>query len=217
MSRRVIAAAVLATAGLAGSGCGGGTPVDQPRRVSAFDELLVTGGVKVEIARGSRAGVTVHGGENVLDRVVTESAGSRLHVGIRDRGVVIGADPLGSVRVRVTVPSLRAVAVHGHGDVSLGSVTTQALRLTIDGAGHVSARGRVDTLVAVIHGAGDVNLGALSARAARVEIHGAGHVDVDVAEELDVQVRGAGEVSYRGSPVVRRDIRGAGEVIRAAS
>jgi hypothetical protein len=204
-----VAAASVVAAALA---CGCGTPADQARHVAAFDRLVVADGVTVQVVRGDRPGVTVHGREDVLSRVVTESSGGRLRVAIRDRGIVIGPDPMHDVRVRVTAPRLRDVRVDGAGDIDLGDVAATALRFEISGTGDVRARGRADRLDAVVHGAADANLADLAVRDARVEIRGAASMTLNVSERLDVEIHGAGDVRYAGHPVVTRDVQGAGDV-----
>jgi hypothetical protein len=198
---------------LAVAGCGG-PPVDDTRGVAPFDVLEVHNGVRVEVVRGSEPSVTVRGREDVLDRVDTDSARGVLRVGVHDRGIVIGSDPMDDVRVRVTARRLDDVRISGSGNVDLGDTTVRSLHLAINGTGDAAATGEVGALSTVIHGAGDVDFSELHARTARVEIRGAAGVRVDVAQRLDVDIRGAGEVRYAGQPEVTQAIRGAGEVRR---
>jgi hypothetical protein len=209
--RRLALVAALGALGLAGCG---GTPVDQPREVASFDRIDVTGGIRVEVVRGGRPAVTVHGRKDVINRVDTTVAGGRLRVAVHDRGIVIGGDPMNDVVVRVTAPRLADVQIEGSGDIDLGGVTTHSLHFAITGAGDVTARGAVDTLAVVIHGAGDADFSRLAARDARVEIHGAAGVQLDVSERLDVEIQGAGDVRYTGRPRVTKTIHGAGDVRR---
>jgi hypothetical protein len=206
--------ALVAAAGLLVlAGCGG-PPVDQARDVAPFGRLEVASGVRVEVVRGSRPAVTVHGRADVIDRVRVESSGGLLRISVHDRGIVIGPDPMHDVRVRVTAPRLDDVRIKGSGDVDLGDVVTRSLHFAINGAGDVTARGRVTLLTAVVHGAGSADLSRLAARAARVEIHGAADVSLDVSERLDVEIQGAGDVRYTGRPRVTKVIQGAGAVTR---
>jgi hypothetical protein len=211
--RRLAAIAALAIAALAAAGCGG-PPVDDARGTASFDRLEVHSGLHVEVMRGARPAVTVHGRKDVIDRVRTDSSGGVLRISVHNRGIVLGPDPMDDVIVHVTAPQLADVRIDGSGDVDLGNVVTHSLHFVIDGAGDVTARGRTDALSAVIHGAGDANFSGLTARTARVEILGAASVAVDVSERLDVQIQGAGEVRYTGLPRVTKSIHGAGDVRR---
>lgn len=213
-SRRASAAFACATLVLLAAGCGGGERVVQSREVAPFDRIVVGGGLDVEIAPGPAA-VRVRAGEDVLDRVTTRSAGGELRLEVRDRGVVIGPDPLGDARARVTVPALSALVIDGSGEAVLRGVDEDAIELEIRGTGRITASGTVDRLTARIRGAGDADLADLRAREATVLVQGAGDADIAVRERLDVTVQGAADVTYAGDPEVSSEIQGAGDIQRA--
>jgi hypothetical protein len=209
-----LAAPILVALLLLLGGCGGGNRITQTREVAPFERLDIADDVDVEVVPGDGREVRVHGGEDVLDRVATESSGGVLRVDIRDRGIVIGPDPLGDVRVQVSASALDAVRIGGSGDVELDDLDLPELELEIEGAGEVAARGSADRLAATIEGAGDAELSELAVRTAKVLVQGAGEAHLNVSERLDVRVQGAADVVYRGDPTVTQDIDGAGEVRR---
>jgi hypothetical protein len=210
--RRLILAAVLL---LAVAGCGGGPRVTDTRSVAPFERIEVSDDLEVEVVPGSGAEVRVRAGKDVLDRVSTESRGGVLRLDVVDRGIVIGPDPLGDVRVRVAADSVRGLVIDGSGNVTMTGLSEDALSLEVEGSGEVEASGTVGALTATINGAGDANLFALAAQRADVTVEGAGDADLSVSDALDVTVNGAGDVSYRGNPVVgRSEISGAGDITR---
>jgi putative autotransporter adhesin-like protein len=194
------------------AGCGGGPTVTQNRSVEPYTGLEVDGEIDVEVVPGDAAEVVVTGGEEVIDRVKTETVDGVLEIRIEDRGIVIGPDPFDDVRVQVPAAPLDRISVKGAGDLRLEGLDADELTIEVEGAGDIEAAGTVDTLVATITGAGDANLSELEARTARVTVEGAGDADLNVSEELDVVVEGAGDVTYRGNPTVRQRVEGAGEV-----
>jgi len=149
-----------------------------------------------------------------MDRIETRSDGGVLRLDVVDRGIVIGPDPLGDVRVTVAASDLRGVTVSGSGDVVLDGIDSERFELAVEGSGEVEATGRADHLAATIEGAGDARLGNLAATTAEVSVQGAGEASVRVSDTLDVEVRGAGDVTYSGDPAVSSDIEGAGELQR---
>jgi hypothetical protein len=203
----------LALVAITLAGCGGGPRVTHTRDVAAFDRVVVGDSIDVEVVRGDPQ-VEVYAGEDVMDRVRTESSGGELRVRLVDRGIVIGPDPLGDVRVRIATDRLEGVEIHGSGDVALTGVDEERLALEVRGAGEIDAAGTVGHLDATIQGAGEANLSELAARTAEVLVQGAADADLNVADELEVTVQGAADVSYRGDPVVRSDVDGVGDVQR---
>jgi Putative auto-transporter adhesin, head GIN domain len=196
------------------AGCGGGDRITETRAVAPFERLEIADSVDVQVVPGDGSEVRVAAGENVIDRVVTTSSGGVLTIDIRDRGIVIGSDPLDDVEVQVPVSDLTAVDIAGSGDVTLEGLDQDALEIRVQGAGEVEAGGRVDELTASIQGAGDARLLRLSTRNARVVVQGAGDAELNVSDELDVTIQGAADVSYTGDPTVRSDIEGAGDLNR---
>jgi hypothetical protein len=205
--------APLALVVLVLAGCGGGPRVTETRDVAAFDRVEVADSIDVDVVPGS-GDVQVHAGKDVMDRIETRSDGGVLRLDVVDRGIVIGPDPLGDVRVTVAASDLQGVTVSGAGDVVLDGLDSDRFEISVEGAGEVEATGRADHLAASIDGAGDARLGNLSARTAEVSVQGAGDASVRVSERLDVEVRGAGDVFYSGDPVVSSDIQGAGDLTR---
>jgi Putative auto-transporter adhesin, head GIN domain len=196
------------------AGCGGGDRITQTRDVAPFEELEVADSVDVEVVPGDGDQVEVYGGEDVLDRVETESNDGVLRIDIRDRGIVIGPDPLGDVRVRVAASALDAVTIGGSSDVDLGEVDLDELVLEVEGAADVEATGTADRLTATIQGAGDADLSDLAVRSATVVVQGAADAQLNVSDRLDVKIQGAADVRYSGDPEITQDIQGAGDIRR---
>jgi Putative auto-transporter adhesin, head GIN domain len=213
MSLRVGVSRILFLIALvAVAGCGGGDRTTETRAVAPFDRLEIADSVDVQVVPSDSREVRVYGGEDVLDRVETESSAGVLRIDVHDRGIVIGPDPLGDVRVQVAASALDAVEIAGSADVELGSLDLPQLELEIEGAGEVAASGTADRLAATIQGAGDAELSDLAVRTATVVVQDAGEAHLNVSERLDVKVQGAADVIYRGHPTVTEDIDGAGEV-----
>ena len=112
--------ALSAFAALGRAGCGAGPMVAQPRPVAEdVRSLRISSGIDVRVHHAARPGVVVHAGRAVIGRVVTQSQGDVLRIAIRDRGIVIGSDPLANVSIDVSLPRLDDVLVDGSADVRL--------------------------------------------------------------------------------------------------
>jgi putative autotransporter adhesin-like protein len=197
---------------LAVAGCGGGPKVTQSRDLPPYTALDVEGGVNIDVVPGDTQDVVVTGGEEVIDRVRTVVEEGRLHVSIKDHGIVIGPDPFDDVRIQVAAGALDTIRVQGAGDLDLGTIDRDKLTILVQGGADIDANGTVGALTLQIEGAGDADLGELQARTAKVRVEGAGDAELNVRDELDVAVEGAGDVTYHGNPSVRQRVEGAGEV-----
>ena len=112
----------------------------------------------------------------------------------------------------ITLPQLRALDANSGGTIALIDVDSEALDLRHDGAGELTASGRVGALTATLGGVGELQLSELAAEQATVRVSGTGHAEMKVAHKLDAIVTGVGDIEYHGDPTVRSDVRGLGDV-----
>jgi hypothetical protein len=207
-------ALLIALALLVLAGCGGGDRITETREVAPFERLEVEDSLDVAVVPGDGREVRVYAGEKVIDRIHTDSSGGVLRLDIRDRGIVIGDDPLGDARVEIPASALRGISIDGSSDVNLSDVDVDELQLDVHGEGDIDASGTVDRLNATIEGVGDANLSQLAVRSAVVVVQDAADANLNVSDSLDVTVHGAGDVTYRGDPEVRSDVEDAGDLRR---
>src|SRR5262249_45535520 len=110
--------AVAALCVLALAACGSGPKVTETRPVAAFDRIEVDGVTDVDVQTGPRSALQVTAGRKVIDSIDTKVQDGTLKVTGPHRGFDFITGDHGA-RVRVTVPSLRAVTIQGAGDVNL--------------------------------------------------------------------------------------------------
>ncbi|MGR0218931.1 head GIN domain-containing protein [Agromyces sp. ZXT2-6] len=190
--------------------------------------FLRTGG-DVDIRLGDEPALTVTGGENLLERLVTEVDDGRLVIEIRRGPIIVGERGL---RIDVTVTSLERVVINGSGDVTAdfgdaddvsveisgsGEIEADGLdassvRAGISGSGNIELTGRTDSVVAEVSGSGDIDVGDLDASTAQIVVSGSGNVSVNASDELDVTISGSGDVRYSGRPQIRSSISGSGDL-----
>jgi hypothetical protein len=184
--------------------------------------VLRTAG-EVTVRLGDEPALTVTGGENVLDRLVTEVDDDRLVIDTRRGPLIIGEDDLD---IDVTLTSLERVVIEGSGDVTAefgdaddvsielrgsGEIETGELD-AISGSGSIDTEGSTDDLVVDVSGSGDVDASGLSSQNAQVVLSGSGDVSVDVSDALDVTLSGSGTIRYSGRPEIRSSVSGSGEI-----
>lgn len=232
----VLAAAAIA---IAATGCTGarsqdsGPTVQRNYPIGAFDRIEVAGPYEVEVRTGADPGVSASGPERAIERMVVEVDGGTLKVHPRRRnGLNFNWSNDETVRLAVTVPSLRGAdiagsgtisvdrvagemfegGVAGSGDLRLGQVEVQRLKMGIAGSGEIRAAGRARAVEYDIAGSGDIDAGELQAEEAKVSITGSGNVNGNATQTASVDIAGSGDVRLRGGAQCRVSKAGSGNV-----
>lgn len=207
---------------------GSGNVVEETRNVAPFEAVEAGGRFHVVLTQGPAGPLRLQGEDNILPRIRAEVRNGTLKLHSRDK--------LGRIEpivVHASSPTLTRAELSGAGKLRTeGTVTGEALKLSISGAGSIDADLAVERLDVAISGAGEARLrgsarvfsfsasgaGELEARALRcqdvdVSISGAGSATVNASGTLKADISGAGSVRYAGQPaVVEQDVSGAGSV-----
>lgn len=190
---------------------GSGKGIVQTRDLAAsFDCLEVTGSAGIDVRRGDRCAIEVHGEDNLVEFLETELVGSTLQVGIK-RGVNFTSHlPL---KVVATAMAIREVDLSGSGDVRLAGLDQDELRVELRGSGDVVADGHASVVSLTLQGSGDIDTRRLRARKATIKLHGSGDVRAFACEEAKVRLHGSGDVTVKGSPKIRdAKVAGSGDI-----
>ena len=182
-------------------GRGAGMIVSTGDGVVIVDGKVISGGEGVTVI-GDQGSVQVVIEVPPVTPVTVEDAGG----GNYELGDIAGTLDVrlsGSGRVTAGRMAATRAAIHGSGDVRVGSVT-QALRIAIHGSGDASVRaGNVDELDISIQGSGDAVFGG-TARRASLSVMGSGDIRVNqVTESLTKNCMGSGDIDIHVPP--RRD------------
>jgi hypothetical protein len=188
-----------------------GSQVTQNRGVDAFHSVELRGAATLDVLVGAQQSLVVEGGSRGLERLRTEVRNGRLV--IESRGNWLWNQGTTRLRVRITVPQLRALELNGAGNITINGLDGGALALVLSGAGALEGGGRVETLTARVNGAGSIDLSRLEATDAEVAVNGTGSIDVNVTGRLDATVNGVGNIEYLGKPAqLNSSINGVGSI-----
>jgi hypothetical protein len=212
---------------------GSGKAATETRTVAGFQAIALRTPMKLVLRQGTREGVELRGDDNLLPlietRVVDRGGVPTLELGIKKgTSLATKTELVGSV----DLITLRALSIHGSGDVVGEALKTPSLAVAISGSGNVrlmqvvadevSAKvsgsgdiefsGRARTLGVSISGSGDVNTRALEADDVSVSVAGSGDANVTARKTLAVSIAGVGNVKYAGDAVVKTSIAGHGNV-----
>jgi hypothetical protein len=237
--RKIIAAAVFAAA-TATSACGqvhaedGGPTVSRNYQVGSFNQIEVAGPYDVEVRTGTNPSVSARGSEKLLEKTVVEVRGDKLVIRPEHEGgwFHVGWTSHGHANFAVTVPQLSGATiagsggikvdrvagshfegtVAGSGDLNVGTMDVQSLKLAIAGSGGVKAgQGKAQSANYDIAGSGDVDAGAIATQQVKVSIAGSGGVRANASGTADVSIMGSGDVDVAGGAKCNVTKMGSGE------
>ena len=201
--------------------------------VGSFESVSLGGPYDVVVTVGPAASVRAEGDAEEIERMEVSVEDGGLEIKRRrSSGMNIGFGPNRQVRVHVTVPSLKAAAIGGSGDMKIdkvegssfaasiggsGDMAIGAMRVgqadfSVAGSGGITASGAADRTSVSIAGSGDVALQGLRSRAASVSVVGSGDVRVNAAEAADVSIMGSGDVEVAGGARCSVSKMGSGDV-----
>lgn len=214
--RRVWVGAVLMGL-VAAAGCdvdsarpvpGSGTRTTETRIVEPFQRVSLSGSFIVELAHGPATEVILEVDDNLQKLVRT-----RVTADVLEIEPTAQIRPTQTVRVRLTHPSLRGVAIAGSASVDGEGLALDAFDLAMSGAGSARLTGTARAVSIRIAGSGRVDLSALTAEDVEITVSGAGSVRVTATRALKASISGSGSVVYGGSPKeVSTSISGSGSI-----
>ncbi len=173
----------------------------------------VGNGISAEmiLTQGSEFKVVYEGESNLLDIIEFKLRNDELDINYKEDNT--WAKTTRPIKIHITMPTLKAIALGGSGNVSTtNDFDTDKLDIAIGGSGDVQVSGRANRLKIAIGGSGDCNLRNLRCQTAKIAIGGSGDCDVQVSDDLDVAIAGSGDVKCKGRPRVKEVVAGSGSV-----
>jgi Putative auto-transporter adhesin, head GIN domain len=191
---------------------GSGQISSEPRQVSGFSKVELTGNGELTIEQTGTESLTISAEQNLLPRVSSEVSGDTLVLGPE---TIANIFPTRPIKYALTVKDLTGLEVSGSGSVNVSKLATTSLSSKISGSGQITANGTADDQDLDISGSGRYQAEQLIGKTVRVAISGSGSADVHATEVLDIQMSGSGTLTYTGNPPqVTQEISGSGKVIK---
>jgi carbon monoxide dehydrogenase subunit G len=202
----------------------------EERHVKGFDKISISISADLILTQGSDYKLVIEAKEKSdLGKVVTEVEGNKLKIKSKP-----GSWKINKVKVYVTLPELKAlaisgssdvraektmetdefsVAISGSGDVRFADLQANDLNIAISGSGDVKMAGHAKSSVRIsTSGSGDVNVEGLETKNVHIAISGSGDARVFATETLNCKVSGSGDVYYKGGAQVNAKSTGSGSI-----
>ena len=190
---------------------GSGKIVTEPRTVSGFFAVDLSGSGHVVIEQTGTESLTVTTDDNLLPYIKTEVHGSTLELGTKD---MTNVSPTEDIIFKLTVKNLEGLEISGSGKADVKGLVADRLQVRISGSGDVSGQGTAHDLELRISGSGSYRGQDIKSQRATVGVSGSGNAVVSASDTLKADVSGSGTVEYVGEPQVSQNISGSGSVRR---
>lgn len=234
MNRALLAVAALALLAPF-AGCGGGTGVAR-RTVAAsgFTGVSVTAGIDVVISTSSSWSVELSADRLALDRIVVESRGSTLWIGLRPGTAARARWMASQAQVRITLPSLARMDVTdgsrarvdlaeptvdlllqlSRGSQLSGTISCAGLVITATGSSIVELTGSADRITLAGSDRAKLRLTGLETPSVDATLSSGSTAAVTASRRLVVEASGGSGLSFRGDARVERQILSGGAWVR---
>jgi hypothetical protein len=198
-----------------------------------FDRVALAGSQDVIVRVGGGHSVRAEGPSDVLDKLDIKVEDGTLKVGMKKGSWSFGwGGDRPRTQIFVTLPSIRAAAIAGSGDMKVdrvignlfdasvagsGDLDIAELKVceaqfSIAGSGDIRAVGTAERSSASVAGSGDLDIGKVQARRTSASVVGSGDIRVHAAETADVSITGSGDVYVAGPARCSVSKRGSGEL-----
>ncbi|WP_157273877.1 head GIN domain-containing protein [Pedobacter sp. BAL39] len=193
-----------------------GNQIERTVKMDSFDEVSVSGTIKVVLKQDSSYLVRLQADSNVMKVITAKVSGHELQLKL-ENGKYCGTDSivvyvgLGELKrlktdgmVRVTTDGLLNAAdveinASGSSDLSL-NLNAAKLKTKIDGVGKLSLSGQAGTHELKTSGNVQVEAFNFVAGIYDINIDGTGKANINVLNDLRVKTSGSSEIYYKGNP-----------------
>lgn len=190
---------------------GQGTIVSETRSLPTFHSVVNTVFADVLITQGPEEDIIIEAQQNILQELNTRVVNGELRITV-DRCIDINQ----AIKVHITIPEIRNLALTGVGDmIAQNNFDVNNLRIALTGVGDFVLKGTTTSLDIALTGVGNVRSFQLISTDCDVLISGTGDAEVFVNHQLNVIITGTGSVFYKGNPLINSTITGIGSVVDA--
>jgi hypothetical protein len=188
---------------------GSGTVTSEPREVSGFTAVSLSGSGHLILEQTGTEALTITAEDNILPYIISEVSGSQLSLGPKSN---TSLQTTKEITYRLTVKNLDALEVTGSATVEAQGIDAERLKITVRGSGDITMAGKAERQEIRLAGSSDYRGEDLKSQAVTIDIAGSGSAVLAVSDTLEANVRGLGSVEYIGDPVVTQQVSGLGSV-----
>ena len=183
---------------------------DQTRTVAAFNSISTQSACKITVEVGKTQSITLKGDSKFIARLTTVVNGNELNITDKEKG---GIKLGNSDEIVITVPELKKFKFQGAGSSKINNLNADDFELSYEGAGSLTANGKIKHLVIRSQGVGSIDMKDVTANDVEVKGEGVGSISVTAIDKLSASLQGIGSLTYYGHPkTVSKAVQGIGSI-----
>jgi hypothetical protein len=188
---------------------GSGNLKTEQRSLNNFTGVKAGGAVEVSVNASADYSVEVTADDNLIHDVITKVEDGVLHISMNDDDHYTNA----TVRIKIGMPKLESLDIHGASDAKVSNVKTDNLKLHASGASKIDISGTATNVKSEVSGASDLTAKSLIAEDLIIKCSGASKATVQATNTLNIHASGASDVTYIGKPKnLTRESSGASDI-----
>lgn len=188
--------------------------------LDSFKAISISNSADVIYSQGTQS-VSVSGPQELIDKLDINVKNGTLNIASKKgkSGNWYGKE---GVKVKVSAPNIKALAISGSGDffsesnidmerfsIAIsgsgdvtwkGNINCEEFKLAISGSGDVELKGSAERVSIACSGSGDVEMENFKAEEVKVANSGSADVEIYASKKLSVVNSGSGDVEVKGSP-----------------
>ena len=183
---------------------------EQARNVPAFNSISTQSACKITIEVGKTQSVTLKGDSKFIEKFSTKVSGNELVITEKNK---VSLKYLSTDEIIITVPELKRVTFQGAGSTKINNLNGDEFELSYEGAGSLTANGKVRHVKIRSQGVGSIDMKDVSANDVEVKGEGIGSITVTASDRLNAALQGIGSLTYFGHPkTISKAIEGIGSI-----
>jgi len=183
---------------------------EQTRHVSAFNSINTQSACKITIEVGKTQSITLKGDSKFIEKFSTTVTGNELIIAEKNK---MSLKYSSTDEIVVTVPDLKRLTFQGAGSIKINHLNTDDFDLSYEGAGSLTANGKVRHLRIRSEGVGSIDMKDVAANDVEVKGEGVGTINVTALDKLNASLQGIGSLTYFGHPkTISKAVQGIGSI-----
>ncbi len=202
---------------------------DNQQKIGEFNIINVKGALNVKVRQDIHESITVNGSDEFKNRLKRETENGELNLWIEGNWTnndllniasneiiittrdlkIVKSEGANKIEIKGLKTALLQVDLKGVSALNLIDITTENIKLEMEGGSKVEASGNCERLSVDLEGVSSVEAYDLECKEVNINADGAGKCNVKASERINGQINGVVKVNYKGNPVVNINKNGA--------